>query len=101
MQSQYEVPLDAELLWKSWDDGCQFAVYHGRSGQTYLLDELSAWVVKLVERNPLSRQEISGRILQEFGLEMEMETTQVEQYLENLLPRLCRLGLVGESASCS
>ena len=89
------------MSWKSWDDGAEFAVYHNPSGQTYLHDILSAWVVKLIQLKPLSQQEISGRIVEEFGLEAGMETGQVDQYLENLLPRLCRLGLVGESAGCS
>ena len=101
MLIQYEVPPDAGLLWKSWDDGSQLAVYHGPSGQTYQLDELSAWVVKLLQLNSLTPQEISVRIVQEFGLEIGMETAQVDQYLENLLPRLCRLGLLGESVPCS
>ena len=47
MLIQYEVPPDAGLLWKSWDDGSQLAVYHGPSGQTYQLDELSAWAPAL------------------------------------------------------
>jgi len=92
---QNGVPVDVKLLWKSWDDGSEFAVYHPPSGQTHLLDALSAWVVQLLQVDSLSEKAIADRIVQEFGL--ELEAAQVDRYLENLLPRLRQLGLVAES----
>lgn len=94
----YGVPVQIELLWKSWDDGSEHVVYHPRSGHTHLLDELSAWVVKLLQTEPLSRQSVSNRIVREFG--PELDPAEVERFLAVLLPQLIQLGLVGELLSC-
>ena len=98
-EAVYEVPIDVGLLWKSWDDGTECVVFHSGSGQTHLLDELAAWVVKLLQNQSLSAATISERIGTEFG--PELETSEIEQYVSALLPRLCQLGLVGASNSCS
>ncbi len=91
--------MRVEFLWKSWDDRPEVAVFHSETGQTHLLDELSAWVVKLIQNGPLSQPELSARLIQEYGA--NLNATDVERFLQSLLPQLCQLGIVEESSLCS
>lgn len=95
----YIVPCNVKLSWKSWNDGSGHAVYHLQSGQTHHLDELSAWVVKLLETVPLTSADLSTRIVTAFG--PDVGAADASRYLADLLPRLCDLGLIEESRSCS
>lgn len=96
---RYGIPPGVELSWKSWANEAETAVFHHQSGQTHLLDELAAWVVKLVDTQPLLKSEIAGQIREEFGADLPDE--DVERYLTDLLPRLCRIGIVKECSPCT
>lgn len=78
-----------ELLWRSWGPG-EFVVYHRESGETHLLNAVTAFVLRTLRSEPLTCSELADRAADEFGPEFD----EPEKELETLLGHLDRLGLV-------
>lgn len=89
---------EAEWIWKSWDDSDDWILYHPPSRQTHRLDQLSAYVLKLLRGGPRSPEQLAERLVRDFNLEPEALRDAV-QYVATLLPRLAELGLISGSAS--
>jgi len=63
------LPEDVSLLWRSWDE--EVIVFNRASGQTHLLDALSAEVLKQLERHPASLDELRSHFAGRYGVESE------------------------------
>jgi hypothetical protein len=57
------------------------------------VDELTAFVLRLLESAPLSPGELAARLVLEFEIE-PAGRGDAEQYVANVLPKLCELGLI-------
>ena len=86
---RWTVNTEHELLWRSWSPD-EFVVYHRESGETHLLNALTAFVLRTLRSESLNSTELAGRAADEFGPEFE----NAEQELEHLLGHLDELGLV-------
>lgn len=63
---RWRLPAGAELLWQSWDS--ETIVFNALSGQTHLLDALSAATLKEIERDPATVDELARRLAERFGI---------------------------------
>lgn len=80
---------DSELLWQTWDD--ETVVYNTASGQTHLLDALSAAALREIERSPGTLPQLSRRLAKAFRVPVH----DVSQRMPEILMRFDALGLAG------
>jgi PqqD family protein of HPr-rel-A system len=90
---KFSLPPASRLAWKSWDDSPDWIVYDVNTRDTHLLDELAAFVLKLLENGPQAQEELAAQLVREFDIEPAGQSDAM-QYIANLLPRLRDLGLI-------
>jgi PqqD family protein of HPr-rel-A system len=78
----WRLPAGASLLWQSWDED-EVIVFNRASGQTHLLDALSAVVLRRIEAAPVAMPELQRSLAADLGLE--------ESVLSDRLREVCRL----------
>jgi PqqD family protein of HPr-rel-A system len=86
--AQWRVPLGARLLRKSWGD--EVVVFNTASGQTHVVDALSAAVLDALEAAPSSAGALADRFSARFGLELRACAERIEAVCR----RFDELGLV-------
>lgn len=77
-----------DLLWQAWDDG--EVVYHRGSGDTHLIDEAAADVLRALGRRPMD----VGALASLVGPALDYPEADAEAYVRELLKELARLALV-------
>jgi len=83
----WRLPAGAELLWQTWDS--ETIVYNSLSGQTHLLDALSAATLKEIERDPGTIAELTRRLAERF----QIGTGDLPQRLAVVCAQFDELGL--------
>lgn len=86
-------PAD-ELVWETFGEA-NF-VYHVASGQTHFLNELGAWILRCIERNARTTDEICDDIVTSFDAEASPELVESVQATIQVL---AGLGLIVRGAS--
>ncbi len=61
-----------EILWRHWDEG-EYLVYHTGSGDTHLLNVVSAAVLAELERRPLGIDQLTRRVADALAVEPDAE----------------------------
>ena len=84
---------DFPLIWRSWDVD-EYIVYSTASGDTHLLNEVAAQVLRQLERSELSVSDLTRDLATSFDTEFDRQS---ETYVENLLEYLDQIGLVESS----
>jgi PqqD family protein of HPr-rel-A system len=62
----WSLPNGVVLSWRCWDG--EYIVLNYGSGQTHLLDALSAWVLQKIEASPSAPNVLLKHLVQELGL---------------------------------
>ena len=78
------------LVWRSWGEG-EYVVYHPDSGDTHLLNDVSAEVLWQLERGPAGFQGLTGQVAGVMGIAVD---AQFETSIAKLLVYLDSVGLV-------
>ena len=86
---RWRAPSGSLLRWRSWEH--EFIVYDSGSGQTHLLDPIAAETLRILERVSASPHELFQLLAESLQIKPDGE---LSSYLEKLLPKLERLGLV-------
>jgi len=86
--SVWQLPASAELLWQTWDD--EVIVFNTASGQTHLLDALSAASLREIENRPGDIGQLALRLAERF----ELDTEALVQRLSEVCAHFDALGLV-------
>jgi len=73
------------LLWKSWDG--EFVVYNSGSGDTHLLDPLTAEVLKNIQQGPIAPAELAAKLF-------VSDNESLDAYLSAVLRKLEELELI-------
>lgn len=84
----WQLPAGGELLWQTWDE--EVIVFNTASGQTHLLDALSAAALKEIEDHPGSIARLTIRLAERF----EIDTTDLFRRLIEVCARFDELGLL-------
>ena len=79
----------SELLWREWEG--ENVVFNLNSGNTHLLNSAAVDVLRLLEKETLSAEEISERLISMVGGSSDEE---IVKNVETLLMNLDHLGLV-------
>jgi len=82
--------VDPPLHWRSWDKR-EYVVYHSASGDTHLLNHVTAEVLRKLERSQMGSHELAGEVATALDCDLDEE---FETYIERLLMHLDRIGLV-------
>ena len=77
-----------ELLWFEGDDG--HVVYHSGSGDTHLIDDAAADLLRLLQSGPQVPEALAARLAEDDRLVI----VETSEYTARLLHELARLGLV-------
>ena len=80
---------DSDLLWRSWDD--EYVVYHTGSGDTHALTPLAADVLRALQQDLATREELTRRIAASFDISCDAE---LAAHIEEILAHLKRADLV-------
>ena len=83
----WRLPEGVQLLWQTWDD--EVIVFNTASGQTHLLDALSATALRDLERGPRTLAQLAGAMAGRFDLEPEILSNR----LVEICARFDQLGL--------
>ncbi len=84
----WRLPVGAELRWQTWDD--EVIVFNTASGQTHLLDALSAATLREIESRPGGINQLADRLAERF----ELDGADLSQRLTEVCARFDELGLV-------
>ena len=87
---RWVVSKDAPLIWRSWDDG-EYVVYSATTGDTHLLNEVTAEVLRQLERSDLEFSDLARKAAKSLGVELD---PQLESHVAGLLSYLDQIGLV-------
>ena len=85
------------LHWLSWDE--DYIVFNAASGQTHVLNELGAAILRLLEENALNSMAIGQQIVAQYE-ELVLDT-ELSEAIENLLENLDILGLIESFPKCA
>ncbi len=85
----WRVPSCSPLHWRSWDH--ERVVYNSGSGSTHLLDPVAAETLKILETKSATPPELAERVARSLALDSK---GKLATYIEDLLPKLEKLGLV-------
>ncbi len=87
--TEWRLTPPAGLHWQHWGDECLF--YHAASGDTHLIDPTGAQVLQILQGSPKTLAEL----LEDLGGSDDAEATQtISGYIESLLAKLHRLGVI-------
>ncbi len=86
---RFAVPDPDQLRWRRWDE--ETIVYHVPSGETHLLNELSAAALESLSHRPASADELAKRLAE--ALDLEVDATLRDQ-LAQLLEQFDERGLI-------
>ena len=84
---RWGLPEDVGLLWKSWDE--EVIVFNQASGQTHLLDALSAEVLRELEQRPRTIIDLAAL----FADRYELDSKELGERLTGICRRFDELGL--------
>ena len=84
----WRLPAGAEVFWQNWDD--EVIVFNTASGQTHLLDALSAATLREIESRPGGINQLADRLAERF----ELDGADLSQRLTEVCARFDELGLV-------
>ncbi len=87
---RWGISREAPLLWRSWDDD-EYVVYSSASGDTHLINEVTAEVLRQLERSELAFSDLVHNVAQTLGTEPD---EQIETHVARLLVYLDQIGLV-------
>lgn len=82
------------LVWQNWDRD-EYVVYHTGSGDTHLVNEIAAAILRELEGDALDARELAGRVADALDCDTDAD---FPPYVEQLLLRLDELGLVEPSS---
>lgn len=89
----WQTPQETALLWRHWDGEAEVIVFNSQSGETHLLDALSAAALSAIESAPATVDGLADRLAGQFALD--------PQALERRLRQICadfdQLGLIEAS----
>jgi PqqD family protein of HPr-rel-A system len=84
---RWGLPENVGLLWKSWDE--EVIVFNQASGQTHLLDALSAEVLRELEQHPRTMADLATL----FANRYELDSEELGDRLTGICRRFDELGL--------
>lgn len=79
------------LLWRSFDHD-EFVVFHVASGDTHLINAVTARVLETLQATPLGFDELTRRVAEGLGVEVD---GPFEATMAKLLAHLDEIGLAG------
>jgi PqqD family protein of HPr-rel-A system len=85
----WRITQGCELSWRSWND--EYVVYNSGSGDTHLLDLLSAEILRKIEEAPASARELENWIA---GKAAADSPPEISGYVANVLLQLHSLALI-------
>jgi PqqD family protein of HPr-rel-A system len=85
----WRITQGCELCWRSWND--EYVVYNSGSGDTHLLDLLSAEILKKIEEAPASSRALEDWVAGKVAVD---SIPQISDYVSNLLLQLHSLALI-------
>ena len=87
---RWGISREAPLLWRSWDDD-EYVVYFSSSGDTHLINEVTAEVLRQLERSELAFPDLVHNVAETLGTKPDEPT---ENHIARLLVYLDQIGLV-------
>lgn len=85
----WRITQGCELCWRSWNE--EFVVYNSGSGDTHLLDLLSAEILKKIEEAPVSSKALEEWVAGEVAAD---SIPEISGYVSKLLLQLHSLALI-------
>lgn len=76
-------------MWETWES--EYSLFNPASGETHLLDELNAEVIRRASRRPITAEDLATELAEAIEIE---NTTGWQQKIAALLAQLEALGLV-------
>ena len=89
MDTKWQIQQGCSLLYKFWDYEC--AIFDVASGDTHLLDQLSAEALRCLEASPSSPMEIVRQVSHVFELEVDQKLID---HINSLIAKLHNLNLI-------
>ena len=87
--AKWQAITDFELLWHVWQE--DNVIYHAGSGDTHLLSEDAAKVLRSLQKEPANTFELENKLASSFDLPQD---TKLSSYLEIIMTDLNKLGVI-------
>jgi len=81
------------LRWHTWGDG-HYVVYHTGSGDTHMLNEVAAEVLRQLDGRTIAIPDLTARV----ALAIEVDSAELAPHIERIVPYLEDLGLIEPAA---
>jgi len=89
-RGRWAITRRSPLLWRSWDDD-EYVVYSAASGDTHLINAVTAAVLHHLERSALELPDLIHTVAEALDTKVD---EQFESYIARLLVYLDQIGLV-------
>ena len=86
---KWTAPASHQLRWHTWGDG-HYVVYHRESGDTHMLNEVAAELLRQLDGRTIAVPELTARV----AAELEVEADELAPHVDRLVPYLEDLGLI-------
>ena len=87
---RWVIGKSAPLIWRSWDAN-EYVVYSPASGDTHLINEMTAEVLRQLERSDLEFSDLARSVAESLGAELD---PQIDSHIAKLLAYLDQIGLI-------
>ena len=87
--TQWHVPEPSALIWESW--GSEYSLFNRISGETHLINELPAEILRRLTAHPLRTLDLAGSLAADCETESR---AQWQETIETILANLNELGLI-------
>jgi PqqD family protein of HPr-rel-A system len=89
-EQRWRFAADTQLVWRSWGDD-EHIVYHTDSGDTHQLNSVAAEVIRALQHQPATTQQLAAHIASTFQIPSDEE---LAFHIGEILANLAGKGLV-------
>ncbi len=83
-EQKWRFAAHKDLVWRSWGDD-EHIVYHADSGDTHQLNAIAAEVIRALQQQPATTEQLAAHIASTFQLPSDEELAfQIDEILANL-----------------
>jgi PqqD family protein of HPr-rel-A system len=91
---RWRINPDCRFYWKRW--GEEYILFNAASNQTHYLNSFGADVLRQLQTEPLTSEQLSQHLVNEYGLPFD---ENISAYVAEILSNMDELGLIEPSNS--
>jgi PqqD family protein of HPr-rel-A system len=88
----WSINSDCQLHWRHWEE--EYILFNAASSQTHYLNSLGADILHMLQKKPLTSEELNQKISEKYDFELNEDA---RGYIDGVLASMDELGLIEPS----